>query len=225
MTVVPSPSLPPHNASSLEVRWLGRQPYQRVHAEQLARVDAIAGGQASEIALLVEHDPVITVGRRREALGNVLDPGDVPVVEVERGGDATYHGPGQLVGYPLLRLGPGEQDLHAHLRRLEGALIAVLAAYGLEAGRCQGQSGVWIGPRKVASVGVAVRRWVTYHGFALNVDTPLAPFHRLNPCGLPAGVMTTMAEEMGGACPGLGEVARALLEALPGALNRAGRAR
>jgi lipoyl(octanoyl) transferase len=221
MPTPPSPELPGH-ASKLEVFWLGRQPYQGVRAEQLARVDAIAAGHAPEAVLLVEHDPVITVGRRREARGNVLDAGDLPVIEVERGGDATYHGPGQLVGYPLILLGPAERDLHAHLRRLEGALIEVLDAYGLDAGRREGQTGVWIGPRKIASVGVAVRRWVTYHGFALNVDTPIAPFHRLNPCGLPAHVMTSMALELASDCPPVSEVASRLAVILPRALERAG---
>jgi lipoyl(octanoyl) transferase len=220
-----SPPTPPKlldHASTLEVCWLGRRSYQGVRADQLARIDAIAAGQAPEAVLLVEHDPVITLGRRREARSNVLDAGDLPIIEVERGGDATYHGPGQLVGYPLILLGPAERDLHAHLRRLEGALIEVLDAYGLDAGRCEGQTGVWIGPRKIASVGVAVRRWVTYHGFALNVDTPIAPFHRLNPCGLSAHVMTSMALELGAGCPPVSEVAARLAKILPRALDRAG---
>jgi lipoyl(octanoyl) transferase len=220
----PTSSKLPGHASELEVCWLGRQSYEGVRAEQLARVDAIAAGQAPEAVLLVEHEPVITLGRRREARANVLDAGDLPVIEVERGGDATYHGPGQLVGYPLILLGPTERDLHAHLRRLEGALIEVLDACGLDAGRRDGQTGVWIGPRKIASVGVAVRRWVTYHGFALNVDTPLDPFHRLNPCGLSAHVMTSMALELASPCPAVSEVAARLAEILPRALDRAGAA-
>jgi lipoate-protein ligase B len=118
-------------------------------------------------------------------------------VEVERGGDATYHGPGQLVGYPILALAPGERDLHALLRNLEQALVDTCAAVGAEgAGRKPGWTGVWIGERKVASIGIAVRRWVTFHGFALNVATDLARFRAIHPCGLDAAVMTSLTEAL-----------------------------
>jgi lipoate-protein ligase B len=179
------------------VRRLGRQPYDTTWALQKALLGPIAAEEAPETLLLVEHDPVITLGRKAGAADNVLDAGGFPVVAVERGGDATYHGPGQLVGYPLLRLREGERDLHRYLRDLEGLLIAVLATYGLEGFRRDGLTGVWVDGRKVASLGVAVRRWVTYHGFGLNVSPDLSHLGRLNPCGLQSADYTSMAELLG----------------------------
>ena len=157
----------------LVVRELGRVDYLEALALQRRLVEQRARGEIADTLLLLEHPPVFTLGRRRDAAANVLDPGDAPVVEVERGGDVTWHGPGQLVGYPILALDEGERDLHQVLRRLEAALIAVLAACGLEGGRREGYTGVWCGGAKVASLGIAVRSWVTYHGFALNVDCDL----------------------------------------------------
>ena len=125
----------------------------------------------------------------------MLDAGDVPVFEIERGGDVTYHGPGQLVGYPILKL--EERDLHKYLRDLEEGLIGVCADCGVAGGRNPGWTGVWIGDRKVASIGIAVRRWVTLHGFALNVSTELGRFAAINPCGLHAAVMTSLTEAAG----------------------------
>jgi lipoyl(octanoyl) transferase len=143
--------------------------------------------------LLVEHDPVITLGRSRASRSNVLLAGDIPVVQVERGGDATWHGPGQLVGYPILRLDPTERDVHAILRNLEDAMIATLVAVGLPGERRAGFTGVWCRGKKLVSIGVAVHGWVTFHGFAVNVDPDLQGFARLNPCGLEAGVMGSVA--------------------------------
>jgi lipoyl(octanoyl) transferase len=140
---------------------------------------------------------VITLGRRLKSSANVIAPGDIPVIEVERGGDVTYHGPGQLVGYPILKLDENERDLHGYLRNLEEALIGVCADLGLQGGRNPGWTGAWIGPRKVASLGIAVRRWVTLHGFALNVSTDLSRFTTINPCGLESAVMTSLAVETG----------------------------
>jgi lipoate-protein ligase B len=179
------------------VRRLGRQAYDTTWALQKALLSDIAAEEAPETLLLVEHDPVITLGRKAGAADNVLDAGGFPVVAVERGGDATYHGPGQLVGYPLLRLREGERDLHRYLRDLESLLIAVLADYGLEGTRREGLTGVWVADRKVASLGVAVRRWVTYHGFGLNVSPDLAHLGRLNPCGLAGADYTSRAELLG----------------------------
>ena len=140
---------------------------------------------------------MITLGRRLKAAANVLAPGAIPVIEVERGGDVTYHGPGQLVGYPILKLAEDERDLHGYLRNLEDALIGVCADVGLEGRRNPGWTGAWIGARKVASLGIAVRRWVTLHGFALNVATDLSRFLTINPCGLESAVMTSLAVETG----------------------------
>ena len=122
------------------------------------------------------------------------------MVEVERGGDVTYHGPGQVVAYPILLLGEGERDLHRFLRNLEEAMIRTLAGFGIEAGREPGKTGVWwsaSGARKIASIGIACRKWVTFHGLALNVTTDLAYFARIQPCGFDARVMTSMAAELG----------------------------
>jgi lipoyl(octanoyl) transferase len=172
----------------------------RDYAETLAHMrQLVALRQADQIAdtlLLVEHPDVITIGRRTSARDNVLQA-SMPIVEVERGGDVTYHGPGQLVGYPIVRLEEGERDLHAFLRALEAAMIAVCAEVGLAAERRPGWTGVWIGARKVGSIGIAVRRWVTMHGFALNVATDLARFAAINPCGLEAAVMTSLSEAAG----------------------------
>lgn len=203
------------------IRWLGRQAYETTWALQKSLLGAIADGTEPETLLLVEHDPVITLGRKAGAADNVLDAGEFPVVAVERGGDATYHGPGQLVGYPLFRLREGEQDLHRYLRNMEELLIRVLAEYGLAGGRVEGLTGVWVQERKVASLGVAVRRWVTYHGFALNVAPDLAHLGRLNPCGLESGVYASMASLLGRTVS-LEEVAERVVAHLPAALRREG---
>jgi lipoyl(octanoyl) transferase len=147
--------------------------------------------------ILVEHPDVITLGRRQSAAGNVVAAGDIPVFEIERGGDATYHGPGQLVGYPILALDGDERDLHAFLRAIEEALIGVCSDVGVDGRRNPGWTGVWIGERKVASIGIAVRKWVTMHGFALNVATDLSRFDAIHPCGLDAAVMTSLAAALG----------------------------
>jgi lipoyl(octanoyl) transferase len=172
----------------------------------LARARA-EGVLAHDLVLLLEHAPVVTLGRgaRREHLR--LDPEalrarGVEVVEVERGGDVTYHGPGQLVGYPILDLATHRKDVHWYLRRLEDVLIEVCAAFGVAAGRNPGYTGVWVldpvAPRrKVASIGVHVARWITRHGFALNVTTDLSAFDLIVPCGIPEVEMTSLAREAG----------------------------
>ncbi len=175
---------------------LGRLDYEEAWALQKRLVAERQAGGGADTLVLVEHPDVITLGRRKSARDNVLSD-EIPVVEVERGGDVTYHGPGQLVGYPILALDGEERDLHRFLRALEQGLIDACAALGLDAGRKAGWTGVWLGERKVASIGIAVRRWVTYHGFALNVATDLARFRAINPCGLDAAVMTSLAEALG----------------------------
>lgn len=176
---------------------LGRVPYGDAWALQTRLVAERAAGLVEDVVLVCEHDPVYTVGRSRGAGANVLDPGDVPVVEVERGGDVTFHGPGQVVAYPILALEGPARDLHAHLRRLEQLMIDVCARFGLDAGRDPRNTGVWHGGRKLGSIGIACRRWVTFHGLALNVDVDLGWFARINPCGFDASIMTSMAHELG----------------------------
>jgi lipoate-protein ligase B len=175
----------------------GRLAYREAYERQLARLEARKRGEVGDALIVVEHPHVITIGRARSALGNVLAAGDVEVVEVERGGDVTYHGPGQLVVYPILELVDGERDLHRYLRSLEEAMIQIAAGLGVAAGREPGKTGVWIDGRKLASIGIACRRWITFHGLALNVATDLAYFGRINPCGFDAAVMTSLAREVG----------------------------
>jgi lipoate-protein ligase B len=143
--------------------------------------------------LLLEHPPVFTLGRGADER-HVMTPRQVPVYRVGRGGDVTFHGPGQLVGYAILDLTRHRRDVHAYLRTLEAGLIAVLAEYGLAAQRKEGLTGVWVREKKIASIGVGVRRWITSHGFALNVDPDLSYFADIVPCGLPGVCMTSMAE-------------------------------
>ena len=180
------------DAPLLEVRRLGRVDYATAHAlQEEVLAQRIAGG-ARDTLLLVEHDPVITVGRGTPP--DQLPAGEVPVFEVERGGEATYHGPGQVVAYPILALPEGRRELHRYLRDLEEVVIGVLAELEIEGRREPGLTGVWVGERKIASIGVAVRRWVTWHGLALNVHTDLDAFGGFSPCGLDPRVMTRMAD-------------------------------
>jgi lipoyl(octanoyl) transferase len=187
----------------LHVQDLGRQPYARVLELQrsLAR-RRIAGELEDDLLLLVEHEPVVTLGRgtRPHSLplsASALARKGVEVYEVERGGDVTFHGPGQLVGYPILDLRAHREDLHWYLRSLESALIAGLDTLGITAGTNPGLTGVWTRGRKIASIGIHVKQWITYHGFALNVSTDLTYFDLIVPCGIRDVVMTSVALESG----------------------------
>lgn len=179
---------------------LGQREFGEVWRLQLDTVAARQRDEVPDTLFLVEHPHVITLGRsaKRE---NLLDGTRMPVFEIERGGDVTYHGPGQLVGYPVFLLRPSERDLHLYLRRIEESIIRALDEFGIEAERRGGLTGVWVptpaGARKIASIGVAVKRWVTLHGFALNVTTDLRQFATINPCGLDAAVMTSVSERLG----------------------------
>lgn len=177
---------------------LGVVAYERALAWQEALLKKRGQGEHGDTLLLLEHPPVFTLGRG----GNVqhlLNPRQVPVYRVGRGGDVTFHGPGQLVGYPVIAL--TGRDVHAYLRALEAVLVATLRVYGLEACRREGLTGVWVGEEKIASIGVGVRRWVTYHGFALNVDPDLSYFSDIVPCGLAGVRMTSMARLLGRPVP------------------------
>ncbi len=178
---------------------LGRVDYREAWARQQAELAAVIDG-AENAVILCEHESVYTVGRKRGALANVLHPGGTPVIEVERGGDVTWHGPGQAVAYPILRLEGDGRDLHAHLRRLEDLVIDVCADLGLEAGRDARNTGVWHDGRKLCSIGVACRRWVTWHGLAVNADPDLSAFQAINPCGFSSEVMTSLSRELGVRC-------------------------
>lgn len=174
----------------------------------------------ADLIVVVEHPHVITLGRRREALDNVVAAAGVPVVEIERGGDVTYHGPGQLVLYPIVHLQDEERDLHLFLRNLEEGIIKTLARYGLEAGREEGKTGVWMAGRKLASMGIACRKWVTFHGLALNVNTDLSYFQRINPCGFASSVMTSLSAELGGEEVDMSEIKRHLAEDVSSCIGR-----
>ncbi len=176
----------------LEVRRLARTPYPVAHDLQQALVDQRVAGLIGDQLLLTEHDPVITVGRGGEPFPATL--GGVPILTVERGGDATYHGPGQLVVYPIVLLGPERRDLHRYLRNLEEVVIRMLAEVGVAGARKPGLTGVWVGEKKICSLGVAVRRWVAWHGFALNLRTELDVFRTFRPCGLDPDVMTRLED-------------------------------
>lgn len=181
------------------VRWLGRVRFEdalAIQEEVVAR--KIADAASDDELLLLEHEPVYTIGRTPDQ-SSLLDAAHLPhpVVQINRGGQATWHGPGQLVGYPILDLKPRGQDLHRYLRALEEMLIGTLAEFGVAGVRREGLTGVWVGGRKIASIGVGVRRWITMHGFALNVCGDLAAFGNITPCGIAGVEMTSIERERG----------------------------
>jgi lipoyl(octanoyl) transferase len=187
---------------------LGRVPYREALAFQRRAVELRSRDEAPDVLYVVEHDPVVTAGRSGHA-ENLLAGEDglrrrgIDYVPVERGGDVTYHGPGQIVGYPIVSLAglPGGRDLHRYLRDIEQALIDCLGAFGLTAARNPGYTGVWVGNQKVAAIGVAVRHWVAFHGFALNVDPDLSHFDLIHPCGIRHLGVASMASLLGAAPP------------------------
>lgn len=182
-------------------RWLGRLAYEPALDLQEASAAARAAGEIPDTLLLLEHDPVYTIGRRRDRSSLGPAPLPHPVVEINRGGQATYHGPGQLVGYFIFDLQKLTPDLHFFLRWIEESLIGLLAGYGLTARRREGLTGVWIEDRKIASIGVGVRRWITMHGFGLNIASDLSGFQSITPCGISGVTMTSLSRELGREIP------------------------
>lgn len=182
--------------------YLGLVPYgEALELQRDIAAARISGAIPEDVLLLVEHPPVVTFGRSSKDAHLVSSPEllatrGVELFEVERGGDVTFHGPGQLVGYPIIDLKRHKQDLHWYLRRVEQALIDTLAALGISAKRNEGYTGVWTGGRKIASIGVHARDWVTWHGFALNVTTDLSFFDLIVPCGIPGVTMTSVGREL-----------------------------
>jgi lipoyl(octanoyl) transferase len=176
----------------LEVRRLGRTNYNDAHQLQLDLLTARIEDRIPDTLLLTEHDPVITLGRG--ATPTDIPDANLPIIEIERGGEATFHGPGQVVAYPIIKLSEHRRDLHRYLRDLEEVIIRLLAEFQITAHRESGLTGVWIADKKVCSIGVAVRRWVAWHGLALNVFTDLTAFQRFRPCGLHPEVMTRLAD-------------------------------
>jgi lipoyl(octanoyl) transferase len=180
---------------------LGVVPYREAWELQRSLADAVYEGSLPDTVMLLEHPPVITLGRRAESGElHVPDGADVEIVETDRGGKSTYHGPGQLVCYPILDLTRHGQDVKRYCRDLEEALIRTLAAIDVEATRIEGLTGIWLErpPRKIASIGVHIAKWITTHGYALNVDLDPAPFTEwITACGLEDTAFTTVARELG----------------------------
>jgi lipoyl(octanoyl) transferase len=185
----------------IEVRRLGVVKYGDALDLQKRFVEERKAGRIPDQLLLLQHPPVITLGvKSKDARANVLaSPADlerdgVEIFETGRGGDVTFHGPGQLVGYPILDLNPDRRDVHKYVRDLEEALIRTAAAFGVTAGRQPGLTGVWVGDTKLAAIGVRIARWITSHGFALNVSTNLTSFNLIVPCGITDKGVTSLAK-------------------------------
>ncbi|MBA4138608.1 MAG: lipoate-protein ligase B [Opitutus sp.] len=195
-TATPAPT-------STLVDW-GRTAYAAAWQRQEEFVARRNAGEIGDTLVFTEHEPVFTMGVRRGAEQNLLwnetelARRGIALITTNRGGDITYHGPGQIVGYPIVNLAP-RKDLHAYLRFLEDVMIASVAQFGLTAARNPGKTGIWIERRKIAAIGVAVKKWTTFHGFALNVNTDLTPFTGIIPCGITAadGTVTSMQRELG----------------------------
>jgi lipoyl(octanoyl) transferase len=180
----------------MNIEWLGRIDYQvalQIQEERLYR----CLNDGKESVILLEHEPVYTIGRLPDKSSlRVVAQLPHPFFETNRGGQATYHGPGQLVGYPILDLRQRGRDLHRYLRSLEDLLIDLLKEFGIRGDKVAGKTGVWVQDRKIASIGVGVRKWVTMHGFALNVASDLSGFQSIVPCGLPGVRMTSISTEL-----------------------------
>lgn len=199
----------------MDAVWLGDVAYGRALEIQLDYVERRARGEVPDTLLLLTHPHVYTFGRTGNPENLLVSPDSlaregIAVARVGRGGDVTYHGPGQLVGYPIVHL--AKPDVHRYVRAIEAALVEVLGALGVPARRIEGLTGVWSGDKKIASIGVGVRRWVTYHGFALNVCTDLSYFKRIHLCGLVGREATSISEAVGRAVP-VEEVRGAVAEA------------
>lgn len=182
----------------MNFRWLGTIAYPEGLDLQNELVDRRHRGEIEDTVLLLEHEPVYTIGRTRDR--SSLREGEAlphPVFEINRGGQATFHGPGQLVGYLILDLGAQGRDLHDYLRRIEAVLITFAARYGVEATRREGLTGVWVENRKLASIGVGVRKWIAMHGFGLNVSSDLSGYEAITPCGIAGVTMTSLSRECG----------------------------
>ena len=183
---------------NISIQWLGRVTFLQALALQDRLVSERRSGIIPDQLLLLEHEPVFTIGRTPDqtSLRGATHLSH-PVVQTNRGGQATYHGPGQLIGYPILDLRDHGQDLHRYLRSIEELLIRVCAKFGVSARRREGLTGTWVVDRKIASIGVGVRHWISMHGFALNVCGDLSPFEEITPCGITGVAMTSLEKESG----------------------------
>ena len=205
----------------MKVVQLGRIDYGAALEIQNRHVEELVSGAGDEILLLLEHEPVYTIGRTRDQ-SSLRDSLPHPVVETNRGGQATFHGPGQLVGYPILDLNTRGRDLHIYLRFLEEFLIRLCAEHGVKASRRDGLTGVWVGEKKIASLGVGVKKWVAMHGFALNVlESSLPAFAHITPCGI-AGVEMTCLEIESRTRISMAEITARAAEMFPALLDKLG---
>jgi len=209
----------------LNARWIGRVDYRKGLALQERLIADRRAGRIEDTLLLLEHPPVITLGRNSDP-AHILEDADalrskgIEVHEIGRGGDVTYHGPGQLVGYPIVKLEGHEKDVHAYLRNLEQALIDLAAHYGVRARRVPGLTGIWVGEEKLAAIGVRLSTgWITSHGFAFNVATDLAGFSTIVPCGI-RGKGVTSLDQLLQDCPSIDAVAEVAIRTVSAAVAR-----
>lgn len=202
-TTLATPSSRPTPArAAWRARRLGRVPYREAWDLQRRLVEERSAGGIGDTLLLLSHPPVVTMGRGGSAdhlvaTADQLERRGVEFVETDRGGDVTFHGPGQVVGYPIVDLTRRGRDLHRYMRDVEETLIRALARFGIEAGRVDGLTGVWVDGAKVAAIGIRVSRWIAHHGFALNVDTDLSYFDLIVPCGIADRPVTSMESILG----------------------------
>ena len=206
------------SVGTVEVHWMGRLGYSDALEMQEDTVAKRVSGEIEDLVYLLEHDPVYTIGRTPDQ-SSLREKNELPhpLVVTNRGGQGTFHGPGQLVGYPIIDLRPLGQDLHRYLRALEDAVIDLCKSFGVDAVRREGLTGAWVGERKIASIGVGVRKWVTMHGFALNVCDQLEGFEAITPCGIGGVKMTSLEGEIGSQLEVelVADKANAILQELP----------
>ncbi len=207
-----------------EVRWLGRVAYSDGLSVQAEAVERLRSGEGAEQLFLLEHPHVFTLGRGAErahilASTELLESHSIEIHETGRGGDVTYHGPGQMVGYPIINLKPDRCDVHRYVRDIEEVLIRTIADFGIQGKRIAGLTGVWVGDEKIAAIGVRIARWITSHGFALNVNTDLSYFHMIVPCGIRDKGVTSMERVLGDTID-IREVARAVMRRFGEAFDR-----
>ena len=188
--------------STLNVYKIGLVPYKDALNLQMRLLEKRKNGEIGDTLLLLEHPPTFTIGRKGDK-GHLLinerylSERGIHFEEISRGGDITFHGPGQLVGYPILDLNTQGRDVHKYLRGLEESIVSLLSEFNINANRIEGLTGVWVDGHKIASIGVGVKRWITYHGFALNVNTDLSYFDMIVPCGIPDVKMTSITGWLG----------------------------
>jgi len=215
----------------IHIEDLGRMRYEPALERQRRTHAAVTAGEQPETILLLEHEPVVTVSKRKGAADNIvageamLEQAGVEVCRTDRGGDVTYHGPGQIVAYPIIRLNDHGLNLRQYVWLLEQAMIDTVGRFGIEAGRDECAVGVWTGGAKLAAIGVRASRWVTMHGLALNVTTNLDHFNLIVPCGLVGRPVTSMRQLLGTACPPIDQVKPILVDRLQHHLTHPNRAR